>query len=238
MRSEALSVRERIDALSTYITPRRLQRIRDVAASRTRRIAVVLEDIDNPFNATAVTRTAEGLGIQDVHIIENEHRFALHEGVTLGAAKWLSMHRYAQRDADNTGVCLDQLARDGFRLVATSPHLDGYTADTLPIDQPVALVFGYEKTGISPAAARRCTTRLRLPMYGFVESFNITVSAGMALSRLRERVRTECDGGGVIDPGLQEELTLQWILASIPRRVRDALPEGLVGRVQPGRRVD
>lgn len=221
--SERLSVDERIEALSAHITPRRLERIREVAGSRTRTLAVVLEDIDNPFNATAVTRTAEGLGIQDVHVIENEHRFALHQGVTLGAAKWLTMHRYAQRGANNTAACLDCLIEDGYRLVATSPHLDGYTPDTLPLDKPVALVFGYEKTGISEQAASRCTTRLRLPMYGFVESFNITVSAGMALSRLRERVRTECTNEGRLDPEEQRELVLAWVMQSIPERVRSAI---------------
>ncbi len=230
-----LSVADRIEQLAVYVTPRRLERIREVARVRTRRIAVVLEDIDNPFNATAVTRTAEGLGIQDVYVIENEHRFALHQGVTLGAAKWLTMHRYAQQDADNTTACLDALTRQGYRLVATSPHLDGYTPDTLPLDAPVALVFGYEKTGISPRAAERCRTRLRLPMYGFVESFNITVSAGMALSRLRERVRTECDRQGALSPEDQEELVLRWILASIPHRIRAALPESLVHLPRQGR---
>ncbi len=221
--SDTPSVAERIDALAPYITPRRLKRIREVARSRTRALAVVLEDIDNPFNATAVTRTAEGLGIQDVHVIENEHRFALHQGVTLGAAKWLTMHRYAQPGAANTASCLDHLTDAGYRLVATSPHLDGYTPDTLPLDKPVALVFGYEKTGISPEAASRCTTRLRLPMYGFVESFNITVSAGMALSRLRERVRTECSNEGRLGPDEQNALVLQWIMQSIPERVRSAV---------------
>lgn len=221
--SETLSVDERIEALSAHITPRRLERIREVAGSRTRTLAVVLEDIDNPFNATAVTRTAEGLGIQDIHVIENEHRFALHQGVTLGAAKWLTMHRYAQRGTNNTAACLDRLIDEGYRLVATSPHLDGYTPDTLPLDKPVALVFGYEKTGISAEAASRCTTRLRLPMYGFVESFNITVSAGMALSRLRERVRTECTNEGRLDPEEQRELVLAWVMQSIPERVRSAI---------------
>lgn len=221
--SETLSVDERIEALSAHITPRRLERIREVAGSRTRTLAVVLEDIDNPFNATAVTRTAEGLGIQDVHVIENEHRFALHQGVTLGAAKWLTMHRYAQRGTNNTAACLDGLIDEGYRLVATSPHLDGYTPDTLPLDKPVALVFGYEKTGISAEAASRCTTRLRLPMYGFVESFNITVSAGMALSRLRERVRTECTNEGRLDPEEQRKLVLAWVMQSIPERVRSAI---------------
>jgi tRNA (guanosine-2'-O-)-methyltransferase len=221
--SETLSVDERIEALSAHITPRRLERIREVAGSRTRTLAVVLEDIDNPFNATAVTRTAEGLGIQDVHVIENEHRFALHQGVTLGAAKWLTMHRYAQRGTNNTAACLDGLIDEGYRLVATSPHLDGYTPDTLPLGKPVALVFGYEKTGISAEAASRCTTRLRLPMYGFVESFNITVSAGMALSRLRERVRTECTNEGRLDPEEQRELVLAWVMQSIPERVRSAI---------------
>lgn len=212
-------IETRIAYYSRFLTERRLDRLKEVAVARTRRVSLVLEDVRNPFNATAVTRTCEGLGIHELHVVENEYTFQLNPGVTQGASKWLDMKRWREKGRDNTRDCLDSLRERGFLLAATSPHRSGYTPDSLPLDRPVAVVFGHEKTGVSEVAFSACDATLRLPMYGFVESFNLTVSAGICLSRLRERLEVESPDTVRIPELEQRELLLQWIEWSLPRKV-------------------
>lgn len=217
------TVESQIDMLSQFVTERRLSRLRGIAEARTRYLSLVLEDVRNPFNATAVTRTCEGLGVHEMHVVENDHRFQLSPGVTQGASKWLDMKRWRNRDRDNTADCLSSLSARGVRLFATSPHESGYTPDTLPLDKPVAIVFGHEKTGVSDRAFDMCDARLRIPMYGFVESFNLTVSVGMCLSRLRSRVEAELPDRARVSPEEKNELLLAWLRQSVPRRVIEAV---------------
>lgn len=212
-------IETRIEYYSRFLTDRRLARLKQVAVARTRSVSLVLEDVRNPFNATAVTRTCEGLGIHELHVVENEYTFQLNPGVTQGASKWLDMKRWREKGRDNTRDCLESLRERGCLLVATSPHRSGYTPDSLPLDRAVAVVFGHEKTGVSETAFSTCDATLRLPMYGFVESFNLTVSAGICLSRLRERLEAESPDTVRIPEIEQRELLLQWIEWSVPRKV-------------------
>lgn len=219
----------RIAYLSRFVTDRRLKRIEAAVGGRTRRLSLVLEDVRNPFNATAVTRTCEGLGMQEMHIIENEHRFQLSDGVTQGAAKWIDMYRWNDAKRENTRACLNSLTERGFLVVATTPHRDGYTPESIPLERPVAVVFGHEKTGVSDAAIAASEATLRLPMYGFVESFNITVSVGMCMARLRSRVEEEFPDLARVCEAQQRELTLRWLKQSVPRRVIAAMEREIGG---------
>ncbi len=221
--TESNEIERRIELLSRFVTERRLERLRLVAAARTGRITLVLEDVCNAFNATAVTRTCEGLGIHEMHIVENEHRFQLSPGVTQGAAKWLDMRRWRESGGGNTERCIDALHERGFRVVATSPHKAGYTPDSLPLDRPVAIIFGHEKSGVSERAVERSDNTLRIPMYGFVESFNITVSAGMCMSRLRTRLQEERPADAPFPAAFQRELVAKWLEWSVPRKVLESL---------------
>ncbi len=219
------TVQHQIQTLSRFVTERRLSRLREVAEARTRYLSLILEDVRNPFNATAVTRTCEGLGVHEMHVVENDHRFQLSPGVTQGASKWLDMKRWRSRESDNTTDCLSSLSARGFRLFATSPHESGYTPDTLPLDKPVAIVFGHEKSGVSRRAFDLCDARLRIPMYGFVESFNLTVSVGMCLSRIRSRIEAEVPELARIPQEEQDQLLLAWLRRSVPRRVLAAVDQ-------------
>ncbi len=221
--TESNETERRIELLSRFVTERRLERLREVAAARTGRITLVLEDVCNAFNATAVTRTCEGLGIHEMHIVENDHRFQLSPGVTQGAAKWLDMRRWREPDRKNTERCIAALHERGYRVVATSPHRSGHTPDSLPLDRPVAIVFGHEKSGVSERARELSDDTLRIPMYGFVESFNITVSAGMCMSRLRSRLQEECPADVPYPEAFQRELLATWLEWSVPRKVLASL---------------
>ncbi|MCB0279147.1 MAG: RNA methyltransferase [Calditrichaeota bacterium] len=173
--------------LGQFLTAERRQKIDAALENRTRYFTVVLENIYQPHNASAVLRSAECFGIQDVHIIENEYKYAINKDVVMGANKWLDIHQYRKK-ANNSADCFRQLKESGYQLVATSPHKDGYLIDELPLDSKFALLFGTEKLGLSEIAMQEADLFVRIPMYGFTESFNISVSAAISMHHLIHRL--------------------------------------------------
>lgn len=202
-----------IEFLSDFVTPSRLEKIQQVLSGRTRHVTVVLEDIYQPHNASAVLRSCECFGVQDVHIIENRNDYEINPEVVMGATKWLNLHRY--RDGEfNTKTCLSKLKQQGYQLIATSPHEDDFTPLNLPLDKPVALLFGTEQEGLSPLARQMADYFVRIPMAGFTESFNISVSAAICLYELTNRLR-KSDIPWPLTEDQHDELQLAWLKASI-----------------------
>lgn len=175
---------ELIDFLGHHVTAKKRDKIASVLAERTRHFTILLEDIYQPHNASACLRSCDCLGLQDVHIVERRFDYRPNANIALGSSKWLTLHRYQR-----TASAIDTLKARGYRLIATTPNEEGYDPSTLPIDQPVALLFGSEHTGLSDAALAAAEGCLRIPMYGFTESFNISVTVALAVSRLIERLR-------------------------------------------------
>lgn len=197
-----------LEHLLGYATDNRRQRFESIIPNRTRHLTVVLENIYQPHNASAVLRTADCLGIQDVHVIENSNEYAVNPGVSLGASNWLDLHRYNEGN-DNTEKCLLGLKDQGFRILATSPHKESVAPEALDLSQKTALVFGKEKEGLSDLAFDLADGYLAIPMYGFTESYNISVSAAICLYTLVQRLH----GSEVAWQLTQEEKTeilLNW----------------------------
>ena len=169
-----------LEFLTQFITDERRQRFEEVLDYRTRHITVVLEDIFQPHNASAVLRTCDLRGIQDIHIVENTNHYDVNPDVVLGSTKWLNLYHYEGKEF-NTPATYQRLHDMGYKIVATCPHRDDFTPDTLPLDQPVALVFGTEKLGLSDYAVENADMHVRIPMFGFTESYNISVSAALLL---------------------------------------------------------
>jgi tRNA (guanosine-2'-O-)-methyltransferase len=164
-----------------------------ILENRTRHVTVVLENIFQPHNASAVLRSCDCFGVQDIHIIENGNKFENSEGVDMGASKWLTLHKYHQEE-NNTVSTLQALKKKGYKIVATTPHTKDCMIGELPVDEPFALVFGTELTGLSELAMKEADSFVRLPMYGFTESYNISVSVALSLYETTERLRkTEID---------------------------------------------
>lgn len=181
--------RQLVDYLSGFMTTRRNDLFRRIAGQRTRYITVVLEDIFQSHNASAVLRSCECFGIQDVHFIENKFQYELNPDIALGSWKWLTLNRHAEA-TENTTECLRKLKARGYRIVATSPHKQDTTPDKLDLDKgKVALVFGTELDGLSGEALAMADEFVRIPMVGFTESFNISVSAALCIYQLSDRLR-------------------------------------------------
>lgn len=202
--------------LSEFVTPERKRRMEEVLAERTRYLTVAVEDIYQPHNASAVLRTCDCFGVQDVHIIENRNEYRLNPGVELGTAQWLTLHRYREREK-NTADAITGLRRHGYRIVATTPHTDQCSLAEFDVAAgPAALLFGTELDGLSREALELADEHLVIPMYGFVESFNISVSAAIILSSLTERLRRSGLNYTLSDEE-QDALRLSWLRSSIGR---------------------
>jgi len=160
----------------------------EILQNRTRHVTVVLENIFQPHNASAVLRSCDCFGVQDVHIIENGNTYETSPGIDMGSSKWLSLYRYNQ-EKNNTIQTLQSLKKKGYKIIATTPHTNDCLIADLPIEQPFALVFGTELTGLSDLAMQEADGFVRLPMYGFTESYNISVSVALSLYETTERLR-------------------------------------------------
>ena len=154
-----------------------------VLMQRTNYITVALEDIYQPHNASAVVRTADCFGIQNVHIIEGRNTYEINPQVVRGSEKWVDIYKYTG-DENNSAKCFSTLKSKGYKLVGTTPHVTGHELSNFVIDQPIALIFGTEETGLSDYAMQEVDDFVRIPMYGFTESFNLSVSAAICLYQL------------------------------------------------------
>jgi len=205
--------KEFIAFLSDCIYERRISQIQKVLENRTRYITVVLEDIFQSQNASAVLRTCECLGVQDVHIIENKHGFNVNPQVVMGSNKWLTLKKY-NGAADNTIRAIETLKHDGYRIIATTPHRNQVSLNDLDLQKgKIALFFGTELTGLSDNVLANADEFIFVPMFGFTESYNISVTAAIVLYTLINKIR-ESDVQYHLDPDENELLLLSWLKAT------------------------
>jgi tRNA (guanosine-2'-O-)-methyltransferase len=204
-----------IAALAACATQARVEQLRRVLDERTRYVTVCLEDIFQPQNASAVLRSCDAFGVQDVHVVEQRNSFALYRDIALGSDKWLTLHRYGRQHGQPLQAAVEALRRSGYRLVATTPHEGGIPIDELDLKKGrVALLLGAEYTGLSGAATNVADELVTVPMYGFVESLNLSVCAAIALRLLSQKLRllnVEWQLGSLE----KEELLLAWLKKSV-----------------------
>jgi tRNA (guanosine-2'-O-)-methyltransferase len=160
-----------------------------IAANRTNYLTVVLEEIFQEHNASAIIRTCDCFGIQELHVIEKENQYKVQRDIARGANKWVDMFNYNLGN-DPIRDCFTALKKRGYRLAALTPDATE-TIETISLDQPIALVFGTEWEGISETVRNEVDTQIKIPMYGFTESFNVSVSVALTLQALRRRLETE-----------------------------------------------
>lgn len=199
---------ELYDQLAEYISPNKRELFDRMAPLRTKHVTVVLEDIYQSQNASAVVRTSDLVGIQDIHVIENRNAYQLNPDVTLGSSKWVDVHRY-RTHVDNTMACVEALRAKGYRIIATSPRSEHITPESIDLDRPMAFCFGTELTGLSKALLDAADEHLRIPMHGFTESYNISASAAIVLYTVMQRLRVS-DAKWRLDDTTLLALKLAW----------------------------
>lgn len=217
--------------LESFLTDSRKEKIDTVLRGRTRHLRVVLEDIFQPHNASAAMRSCECFGVQHLHIIENRFTYTPNSEVSMGSAKWVSLHRHREPGADNTTACLRGLKGQGYQIVATALRDDAIPLHELSVDQPTVLCFGTEESGLSETALTLADQTVTIPMFGFTQSFNISVSVAIALYELCGRLRRERDDWA-LPAEEQAALRTQWLCRSLKN------PEALIRRFREDRQAN
>ncbi len=204
-----------IEYLSQFVSERRVQLFDAVLDQRTRYITLVLEDIYQAHNASAVLRSCECFGIQDVHLIENVNEYRISPEVALGSNKWLSIFRHNQQK-NNTRFALQSLKDNGYRIVATSPHKNDSNLEDFDLQKgKTALVFGSELTGLSDEALEIADEFVKIPMAGFTESLNISVTAAICIHYLTGKLKKDPSILWEIPTDEKQEIKLSWLRNSI-----------------------
>jgi len=174
--------------LEGFVTDKRKELFKTVLDQRTRHFSVVLENIYQQHNSSAVVRSCDIFGVQDLHVIENTYASKVSRHVAKGSQKWLTFHRY-RKDTNNTVECFQNLREKGYQIIATTPHNDSCFLQDFDISKKSAFVFGVEKEGVSDYVLENADGFLKIPMVGFTESLNISVAAAIILENLTTRLR-------------------------------------------------
>lgn len=214
--------KELLTHLEGYLTDRRKNLFRTVLDKRTRHFTVVLEDIYQEHNASAVIRTCDIFGVQDIHTIENMYTNKVSRHVAKGSQKWTNIHRFKE-DTDNTKECLHSLKEKGYQIIGTTPHNDSCMVADFDVTKKSAFVFGVEKDGISDYVKENADGFLKVPMVGFTESLNISVAAAIILQDVTTRLRKTTINWQLSEQE-KEELYFNWIKKTIKN------PEEIIDR--------
>lgn len=218
--------------LEPLLSPERRARIEEVLALRLTSVTAIVEETYDPHNAAAAMRTAEALGLSDLHVASPRADFRA-KGVTRGTDRWLDVHAWP-----SFAACAEHLRAEGFRVLATRPDARDDLA-TLDVGAPLAIAFGNEHEGLSAAALAACDGAVRIPMFGFAESYNLSVSVALAISQLaaRRRARLAPALGDLSEPRRQR-LRARWYglkqrgVEGILQRALGSLPTGDVNDVR------
>ena len=191
--------------LLQYVTENKQNKMQAVLENRTRYLTIVLEDLFQSHNASAALRTCDIFGIQDVHVVETQYRFKPVPTIAMGASKWVDVHKH-----ESITSSIQALKKQGYRIVATTPHRQSYSLPELPLDQKTALIFGSEQMGLSDEALEQADFFVKIPMFGFVESFNVSVSVALCLYDLTQRLH-KSEYAWQLSQEEKEDILLQWI---------------------------
>ena len=205
-----------IQFLSDFVTPERLSLFERILSFRTNYITVVLEDIYQTQNASAVLRSADCFGIQNIHVIENRNAFQVNPDVVRGASNWVTINRHNQ-NAVNTLETIRELKHEGYRIIATSPHEHDVNLESFDLEKgKAAFIFGTERPGLTEIAKNEADEFMKIPMVGFTESLNVSVSAAVTMHHLMFRLRNSTIDWHLSDTEKQK-LLLNWLRTSIKR---------------------
>lgn len=200
---------EYLEYLESFLTENRVERFKEVLNNRTKHFTIVAEDVYQLHNTSAVMRSCEVFGIQDLCVIEQKFGKRIDKEIALGAEKWVDIHRYS-----NIPSALDDIRSKGYQIVATTPHVEANHLEDFDITKPSAIFFGTEKNGLSPEIIEQADAYIKIPMVGFTESLNISVSAAIIIQNLTTRVRNSNIDWKLSDSQLLEK-RIDWARKSI-----------------------
>lgn len=195
--------------LEGFVTQARRDKFLKVLSQRTNHFTVAMQGVYQLHNTSAVMRSCEVFGVQNLHVVEEKFGKTIDKEIAMGAQKWVDVHRH-----ETISDCIAAIKGKGYRIIATTPHHEDCLLDDFDISTPAALFFGTERDGLSPEVIQQADGFLKIPMCGFTESLNISVSAAIILQNLTSRLRKS-----TVDWKLSQEEILQkrmdWMKHSI-----------------------
>ncbi len=238
-KDQTMNEQERIEYLSKLITPERYAKMLRVLDARTRRLTVILEDIYQEHNASAVLRSCDAFGMQDVHIIENRYTLKLSKRVDMGTSKWQTIHYYksavakrikggtradypeSEEHTINTRAALEKIKAQGYFIAASALDSRARGIEDIPVDRPLAILVGSELNGLTSVAREMADMTFALPMLGFAQSFNLSVFSAICLSRLSAKMREFSDAWKMSEAEKQK-LLLEWLELCAPKDCQES----------------
>ena len=203
-----------LEHLLSFLTERRKNLFEEVISKRTRHFTVVTEDVYQMHNTSAVMRSCDVFGIQDLHVIEEKISKEIDREIAMGAQKWVNIHRH-----HSTKECIDNLKEKGYQIIATTPHNNSTELKDFDILKKSAFFFGKEKEGLSDIVLDAADGYLKIPMYGFTESLNISVSAAIILQSVVTRLK-DADVDWELSEQEKNEIKLDWAKKSVKSSIK------------------
>ncbi len=193
-----------LDFLENILTDNRKERFQQVLSKRTNHFTIAMEDIFQLHNTSAVMRSCEVFGIQQLNVIEERYTKSIDKEIAMGAQKWVDVNRF-----DSISGCITNLKNKGYQIIATTPHENDCELDDFDITKPSALFFGTERDGLSEEVLQNADGFLKIPMAGFTESLNISVSAAIIIQNLMSRLHKSAINWQLSE-GEMLEKRMQW----------------------------
>jgi len=200
---------EYLSFLENMLTEKRKEKFLKVLQNRTNHFTVAIEDVFQLHNTSAVMRSCEVFGIQELNVVEEKYGKSIDKEIAMGAQKWVDVYRF-----ESVSDCLQNVKAKGYQIIATTPHDNDCLLDDFDISKPSALFFGTEKNGLSPEVLSAADGFLKIPMVGFTESLNLSVSAAIIIQNIMERLR-KSDINWQLSPSEMLEKRLDWARNSI-----------------------
>ena len=173
-----------LEYLEAFLTENRKEKFQKVLEKRTNHFTVAIEDVFQMHNASAVMRSCEAFGVQELNVIEARYGKSIDKEIAMGSQKWVDVNRF-----DSVSECIAVMKNKGYRIIATTPHENDCLLEDFDISSPAALFFGTERDGLSAEILEQADGFLKIPMAGFTESLNISVSAAIILQSIMQRLR-------------------------------------------------
>ncbi|MFI3294965.1 MAG: RNA methyltransferase [Rikenellaceae bacterium] len=214
-------IASQIEYLREFISVERYEKLLSRVELRTRGMVLCLEDTYHAHNASATIRSAEAFGLQQIHVVESTCHFRPSQNIVRGTDRWIDIERW-----DSTQDLVTRLREQGYRIVVTTPRDGATTPDEFDVTSaPFAVFMGTEKTGISEWLMGEADQALYIPMSGFAESLNVSVSAAILTQSLTHRLRQESPQSWQLEKSEREELLLKWVKHSV-KDVENILKRG------------
>ncbi|MCX7987431.1 MAG: RNA methyltransferase [Bacteroidales bacterium] len=200
--------------LKQFVSNQRLKLLDEKIEYRTRYITLVVENIYQSHNASAILRTADCFGVQDVYVVEKNNRFSANEEIALGAQHWLTVKTYPSYEG-NTTDAINELKQKGYRIVATALHPKSQPLEIFDFSKgKTAFMLGTELTGLSDEALSLADEFVVIPMRGFTQSLNVSVAAGIILHYSTQQI-INSDIPWQLSEEEKLDLKIQWLKNTI-----------------------